>query len=757
MEAVELLELARERHLAGDLDDARTLYEQVVASSLDDPSPMFSLGVLEWQCGTFDPALAWLDRAIKIAPGEARYHYVRGLILTSMRRIHDAIGAYRLMLDIDPEHIDALNNLANCYRENGEDAVAEPFYRSALALRRDANALTNLGTLLQASGQHEEAFELLNEAVRVAPESVACLVNLGVALNDKRDFARAEALMTRALTLDPQFPEAAYNLANTLQAQGRLPEALTMYQRTLALNPAHADAYNNLGNVCRGLNEYESAANAFHTAIRLRPNFIAAYNNLANLLRTLGRMDEAEARLRKALAIDPVSSVTHNNLGNILKDKGLLDDGIASYRQAIASDPDNAVAHSNLVYALVFQAEDAQPVIDECNRWSERHESPYRENRIPHHNDTTIDRRLRIGYVSADFRDHCQALFTMPLFSRHDHARFEIFCYSSVRRQDEVTERIATHADVWRDVQDLDDEQLAQLIREDRIDILVDLAMHMADGRPLLFARKPAPVQIAWLAYPGTTGIQAIDYRLTDPWLDPPEINTQYRERSIHLADTFWCYDPLTDLPSVNRLPALTAGHVTFGCLNNPCKLSDHTLRMWAGVIQRLESAQLVLMVSGGSAREHVMRRLECHGIDAQRVRFVAFRPRADYLKTFHEIDLVLDTFPYNGHTTSLDSFWMGVPVVTRVGQTAAGRAGLSQLSNLGLDELAAHSEEQFVTVAVELASDLPRLVQLREGLRRRMSESPLMDGARFATQMEAAYRQVWGEWCGDKGRTVCS
>jgi protein O-GlcNAc transferase len=204
-------------------------------------------------------------------------------------------------------------------------------------------------------------------------------------------------------------------------------------------------------------------------------------------------------------------------------------------------------------------------------------------------------------------------------------------------------------------------------------------------------------------------------------------------------------------------LPALTAGHVTFGCLNNPCKLSDHTLRMWAGVMRRLESAQLVLMVSGGSAREHVMQRLKCHGIDTQRVRFVPFRPRADYLKTFHEIDLALDTFPYNGHTTSLDSFWMGVPVVTRVGQTAAGRAGLSQLSNLGLDELAAHSDEEFVCVAVELASDLPRLVQLREGLRRRMNESPLMDGARFAAQMEAVYRQVWGEWCGDKGRTVCS
>ncbi|SOE95762.1 Predicted O-linked N-acetylglucosamine transferase, SPINDLY family [Burkholderia sp. D7] len=747
MDALKILELARERHLAGDLASARTLYEQVLECRPDDPSPMFALGIMEWQDGAFDPALAWLDRALRIAPRDARYHYVRGLVLSAMRRTNDAIGAYGSVLDIDPEHVDALNNLANCHRENGENGAAEAFYRRALVLRRDANALTNLGTLLQANGRHEEAFDHLNEAVSVAPESVVCLLNLGVAFNEQRNFARAEAVMTRALELDPQFPEAAYNLANTLHAQGRLPEAVMLYQRELALNPAHADAHNNLGNVCKELTEYESAAEAFDAAISLRPNFIAAYNNSANLLRTLGRMDEAEARLGRALAIDPGSSVTHNNLGNILKDTRRLDDGIASYRQALAVDPDNAVAHSNLVYALVFQAEDAQPVIDECKRWSARHEAPYRANTLSHNNDTTPARRLRIGYVSADFRDHCQALFLTPLLSHHDHARFEIFCYSSVRRPDNVTRRIATYADVWRDVRELDDERLAQLIREDRIDILVDLTMHMADGRPLLFARKPALAQIAWLAYPGTTGLQAIDYRLTDPWLDPVTVNTQYSERSIYLADTFWCYDPLTDSPAVNRLPALTTGHVTFGSLNNPCKLSDHTLCMWSGVMQRLGSARLMLMMSGGSAREHVMRRLESHGIETQRVRFVAFRPRADYLKTYHEIDIVLDTFPYNDHTTSLDSFWMGVPVVTRVGQTAVGRAGLSLLSNLALDELAAQNDEQFVALAVELASDLPRLSQLRQGLRQSLSESPLMDGARFAMHMEVAYQQAWREW----------
>jgi predicted O-linked N-acetylglucosamine transferase (SPINDLY family) len=362
---------------------------------------------------------------------------------------------------------------------------------------------------------------------------------------------------------------------------------------------------------------------------------------------------------------------------------------------------------------------------------------------------------LRIGYVAADFRDHCQSLFTVPFFSHHDHAQFEIFCYASVERPDDLTRRLASYADVWRDVRELDDEGLAQQIRADGIDILVDLAMHMADGRPLLFARKPAPVQVAWLAYPGTTGIEAIDYRLTDPNLDPLDpldpqdspdrlnpadpqhtqsaSDSHYSERSLRLPDSFWCYDPLTTEPAVNALPALSADSLTFGCLNNPCKLTDRTLTMWSAVLREVAQARLLLMTPAGNARQNLARRMERQGIDMQRVGFVPFQPRADYLRTYHQIDLGLDTFPYNGHTTSLDSLWMGVPVVTRVGETAVGRGGLSQLVNLGLGELAA---------------DRTRLAHLRQGLRSRMEQSPLTDGARFARNAEAAYRQMWQAWC---------
>ena len=356
---------------------------------------------------------------------------------------------------------------------------------------------------------------------------------------------------------------------------------------------------------------------------------------------------------------------------------------------------------------------------------------------------------LRIGYVSPDFREHCQSFFTIPLLSNHDREAFEIFCYPHVRRPDAITERIRGCAEVWRSILGMTDDQAARIIREDRIDILVDLTMHMAHGRPLIFARKPAPVQVAWLAYPGTTGLSAMDYRLTDPYLDPPGLNDQfYSETSIRLPDTFWCYDPLDAELAVNALPAQAHGHITFGCLNNFCKVNEQVLRLWAQVLKTVDRSRLMLLCPEGSHRQPLLDLLQREGISPDRIELLAFRPRPQYLELYHRIDVGLDTFPYNGHTTSLDSFWMGVPVVTLVGQTVVGRAGLSQLTNLGLTELIAQTPEQYIQIATDLAGDLPRLAELRRTLRARMQASPLMDAPRFARNVEAAYRQMWRNWC---------
>lgn len=784
MQIEELFQQAHERHIAGDFALAREGYSRIVELDPLHGAARFRLAVIDLQQGRFQDAIEGLTKALEIEPTNRRYREALGQAYAFAQRHAEAAAAYRGLLEEDatdpdhwfglasalqaqgalsdaalaweavtqrdPQRADALNNLGNCRRLLGETSLAQGAYERALAAQPgNVEALVNLGTLLRAQGSRERALTLLREAVALAPDSTAALVNLGALLMDEGKPQEAADVLSRALAIAPDFAHAAYNYGSALHALGQRREAQAQYRHALSIDPAHAEAANNLGNVCRELGEHKAAMDAFETAIRVRPDFVDAWNNAANLQRALGHQDEARALLRKALELSPDHSPTLNNLGNVLKDCGELDEGVACFERAVKSDPGNLTAHSNLLYALSFQSPEPEAILAQARRWSAQHEIPLRAQRFSHALRSAQGRRLRIGYVSADFREHCQALFMMPLLSNHDKSRFEIHAYSSVVRADSTTARLAAHVDVWHDVRQLDDAALAQRIHADGIDILVDLTMHMADGRPLLFARQPAPVQVAWLAYPGTTGIEAMGYRLTDPHLDPLSYEAHYSERTIRLPDTFWCYDPLAHEPAVNALPAAKAGHVTLGSLNNPCKLTERTLELWAGVFAALPNARLMLMAAQGEAQTRLAERLARHGIAPSRVRFVPFQPRDAYLRTYHEIDLAIDTLPYNGHTTTLDALWMGVPVVTRVGETCAGRAGLSQLANLGLDALAAFSDEDFAQTVVSLATYLPRLAYLRATLRARMEASPLMDGAKFARGMETAYEAMWREWAG--------
>jgi predicted O-linked N-acetylglucosamine transferase (SPINDLY family) len=318
-----------------------------------------------------------------------------------------------------------------------------------------------------------------------------------------------------------------------------------------------------------------------------------------------------------------------------------------------------------------------------------------------------------------------------------------------VSRPDAFTEQIRGQADVWRSLPGLNDEQVDDLIRRDSIDILVDLALHMAGNRLLVFARKPAPVQVTFAGYPGTTGLSTMDYRLTDPYLDPPGCDeSMYSEESVRLPDSFWCYDPFTTEPPVNPLPALSEGCPTFGCLNNFCKVNDRVLMLWARVLASVDRSHLVVLAPAGAYRRRVAEMFRQRGIAGERITFVPKQAHTEYLRQYHQIDIGLDTFPYNGHTTSLDSLWMGVPVVTLAGITAVSRAGVCQLQNLGLPELIAEDPDQYVQIAVNLAADLERLGNLRSSLRDRLAHSPLMNAPRFTRHIEAAYRSVWQRWC---------
>jgi protein O-GlcNAc transferase len=601
------------------------------------------------------------------------------------------------------------------------------------------------------AGRWQEAERHYAQILARQPNHFDAIHNLGVLARQAGRPDLAVDLLRRAVALKPNSQQAHYNLGDALKDIGRLEEAVASYRQAIALHPDFPEAHNNLGIVLHDLRRHDESIDACRRAISLRPNFAEAYLNLGNPLKERGQPDDAIAAYRQAVALKPDCSTAYNNLGNALKDVGELDEAVAAFRRAIALDPKLMQAHSNLILTLHYHpAFDARAIADELGRWNRAHAEPLLKEIQAHKNDRDLNRPLRIGYFSPDFRDHVVGRNLLPLFRNHDRRQFEITCYAQVLLPDASTAQFQGLADRWRNVVGVSDEQLAKQIRDDQIDILVDLALHTAGRRLLVFARKPAPVQATFAGYPGSTGLSAIDYRLSDPYLDPIGTDESiYSERTICLPDSFWCYDPLetADIPA-NSLPAWENGFITFGCLNNFTKINENVLSLWALVLKQVKNSRLLLMAPAGNHRQRTIDQLSREGIAVDRIEFAPRASRRKYLGLYHRIDLGLDTFPYNGHTTSLDSFWMGVPVVTLIGQTAVGRAGWCQLSNLQLTELAAQTPEQFIEIAASLARDLPRLQTLRSTLRQRLEQSPLMDAPRFARNIETAYRQMWRTWC---------
>lgn len=739
-------ELALQHHQAGRLAEAEALYREILAVQPGQPDALHLLGVVAHQASRPDIAVELIRQALGAAPQHVAAHFNLGNALRELGRMEEAAHAYRRATEIQPDYAQAHHNLGSALAACGQLEEAVTAFRRGIELKPDyASAHNNLGSALKALGQREEAVTAFREAIALQPDCAEAHFNLGNTLKECGHPAEAVAAFRRALELKPDYPDAFHNLGTALADSGRLEEAITAYRHALRLNPASAETHNNLGNALLELWRFDEAIATFRTAITLKPDLAQAHNNLGNALRDRGNLDEAIAELHQALALEPGSVDFHNNLGNLLKDRGEVDAALATYRRAMELDPENAGPCTNVVYTLLFRPRnDDQALIEARARWSERFAEPMDCFIRPHTNAPDPERRLRIGYISPNFRHHVVGANLLPLFRHHDHGRFEIYGYDGGVRLDSFHEEIRRGADQWRNTVGVSDEALAEMIQQDGVDILVDLTQHMAGNRLPVFARQPAPVQVSFAGYPETTGLEAIEYRLSDRFLD---LGTSAREHVLHL-DSFWCYDSAGVEIEVNDSPAQNTGRVTFGSLNNFCKVNEPVLKLWARVLHEVEGSRLVLLSHLGSHRQHTLDILARAGIDASRIEFATPRPRPEYLGLYHRLDIVLDPFPYNGHTTSLDALWMGVPVVSLAGETAVSRAGLSQLSNLGLPELAAFTEDDYATIAIQLARDLPRLTDLRKTLRARMEASVLMDATRFARGIENAYREMWRRWC---------
>jgi protein O-GlcNAc transferase len=738
----------------GRLSEAITHFKKALALDPTYAEAHNNLGNALKNQGRMDEAVVQFQRALALNPSLPEAHNNIGNAFRDSGKLDEAVLSYRRALATNPNFADAYHNLGAVLQDQGELNEAVSHYRRALACQPGhLEALNNLGNVLKSQGQLEETVALYQQALALNPGHIQARHNLGAAYEALANWDAAITEYEQTFSLLPGEIEARIAFGNRLKSLGRLEEAVTQYKRALKVDPESVQAYFCLSAALHDQGELDEAVAQLQQALSRKPDFAEAHNNLGNALTAQGKLDEAVEHYRRALSLEPDAHKVHSNLGATLKGQGHLEEAIAQFERAMVVKPDFVTAHSNLLFCLLYDDRlSPGQLLDAHREWNLKHGQPRRRLHT-YGNDRSLDRRLRVGYVSGDFRQHPVASFLDPLIAAHDRQVVEVLCYAEVRRPDLVTERFQALADHWRVTMGLSDEALADQIVADKVDILVDLAGHTANNRLTVFAQKPAPVQVTWLGYPSSTGLSAIDYRLVDAVTDPwDEIPSPASEKLFRLDGCFLCYGIPNDGPARSLPPSVATDTVTFGSFNSPSKYSDATMDAWAELLAQMPRARLLL--KGMPFTDHATQaryrgRLAERGVAPNRITLLGPIPdRVGHLAHYGEVDIALDPFPYNGTTTTCEALWMGVPVVCLRGDRHSGRVGASLLTTLGLDELIAEDIEGYVEIAVRLAQDRPRLIDLSGSLRAKMAASPLCDARAFARKVEAAYRSMWRRWC---------
>lgn len=739
----------------GDAVGALAAYVQAVKYKPDSAAAHYNMGNAHLRLGNTDEAIAACRDAIALKPDFADAHISLGMALGKLGKHGDATASYRQAVQMKPDSAELHLTLGRAMMESGRGQEAVTSFDTALALRSDyPEAHQSRGIALQQLGRFDEAALAYRQALALDPDLVEAHSNLGSALKELGRLDEAIASYNQALRIDPALAEAHHNLGLVFQQQGQLDQAVACYRHALEIKPDDASTHSSLGTALCGREQYQQALDHFRRAVQIEPDNADGHLNLAITFAALGQLDTAIASFQRALLLGPDNRDTHLGLGNVFKDLGEYGPALQSVRRALELDPHCVLAHNNLLFIQNYVAgqppslsfADAQRfgkmaarLVPSCSHGT---------------NSPAPDKPLRIGLVSGDLGDHPVGYFlesVLTALSSQASGRLSLFGYRNRDDEDAMSKRLQAHCKAWHSVARLSDEALAQRIRDDGIDILIDLSGHTARNRLAVFARKPAPVQVTWLGYLATTGLTTIDYVLADAWTLPKNQEAYFTEKVWRLPESYICFSPPAHDALPGPLPAIGNGYVTFGSCNNLTKMNDDVVALWSRVLQAIPNSRLLLkstQLHAAFVRQKVIDRFGVHGIGAERLILKALVPRGEYLMTYCEMDISLDPFPYPGITTSVESLWMGVPVLTLAGEQFLSRQGVGLLMNAGLPDWVASDPDDYFARAVAHAGDLQALSSLRNGLRQQMLGSPIFDAPRFAQHFEAALREMWRIWC---------
>jgi len=769
--------------------DAAKYLKRAVEMNPHHADAYSNLGNALQEQGLLDEAMTCLRNAIELNANNADAYNTMGMVLHKKTEIDAAILMYHKALQFNPCYANAYHNLGVAFEGKGlHDEAINCFQKSFQFDPKNADACLHLGILLKEKKKLNEAISFFQKGLQINPGLAVAYNCLGLIFGEKKQFANALANFKKAIEINPGYADAysnigkvfqeeeqleeavlyfrkaiqtdahhvlAYNnLGVVFQIQGKTEEAIANFQKAVQLNPEFGDAYYNLGTLLQEGKNLNEAVKCFQKAIQFSPRLLEAYNNLGNSLSGQGKLQEAFDIFHQALGINPDFALILNNLGDVLKNQGKVHEAEGFCKRAFEIKPDLIEAYSNYLLFMNYNSQnDAQTIFSEHTRLGKQVEASLISHNYSFSNDRSPARRLKIGYVSPDFRQHSVAYFVIPAIREHNNEYFEVFCYANSLIHDEVTDRIRNYANHWKNIARLPDKSASRLIREDEIDILVDLSGHTGHNRMVLFAGKPAPIQVNWIGYPATTGLSAIDYKIVDNYTDPPGMTDQfYTEKLIRMPENFVCYIPEEDLPDITNIPVMSEGHISFGSFNNIAKISSKTVDLWTHILNSIPNSRLILKSKAfldAKTQEYTRDMFSVVNTGNDRIVLLPWEQNTrSHLALYNRIDIALDTFPYHGTTTTCEAMWMGVPVITLAGETHASRVGVSLLSNVGLQELIAGTPEEYVAKAFNLAQDREKLQYFRITLRDRMAESPLTDAKRFTANLEACYRNIWEKWC---------